>query len=376
MIYLDYQATTPLAPEAFEAMVPLLRDQYGNPHSTHRAGRQAAAQVELARDRILAAMALPAGRLVFTSGATEALNIAIAGVARGARGSRRRIVTLATEHAAVRDTVLALAAEGFEPILLPVQRDGLVDLDIARAAITVDTALVTVMLVNNEIGVIQPIDALCDLAHHVGAPFLCDAVQGFGRVALPQRADAIAISAHKIHGPKGVGALWLRDGLELAPLIHGGGQEGGLRSGTLSPALCAGFGVAADMMRRNHDSDAAHIESLWCAALDVFDGWITNGSPDRRYHGNLNIRRDGIDGARLLSDCRDIAFSLGSACASGSGRPSHVLQAIGLSDKEVRGSVRIGFGRYTSIDELGDAAKAITQAAALQSHVANGAHES
>ncbi|AUW58515.1 aminotransferase [Sphingobium sp. SCG-1] len=376
MIYLDYQATTPLAPEAFEAMVPLLRDHYGNPHSTHRAGRQAAAQVELARDRILSAMALPEGRLIFTSGATEALNIAITGFARNAPADRRRIVTLATEHAAVRDTVLALEADGYEPVLLPVQRDGLVDLDIARAAINPETALVIAMLVNNEIGVIQPVDALCDLAHAAGAVFLCDAVQGFGRVPLPENADAIAISAHKVHGPKGVGALWLRDGLTLPPLIHGGGQEGGLRSGTLSPALCAGFGVAADLMRQNREADVAHVEKLWKAALDLFHGWTINGSTDNRYHGNLNIRRDGIDGARLLSDCRNIAFSLGSACASGSGRPSHVLHGLGLSDKEARGSVRIGFGRYTSAAELEDAARAITQAAAHQTTVAQGAHGS
>ncbi|MDX3908555.1 MAG: cysteine desulfurase family protein [Sphingobium sp.] len=375
MIYLDYQATTPLAPEAFEAMVPLLRDHFGNPHSTHRAGRQAAAQVELARDRIGAAMGLPPGQIIFTSGATEALNIAISGMAQGAPPGRRRIVTLATEHAAVRDTVLALEGRGFEPVLLPVRRDGLVDLDIARLAITPDTALVTAMLVNNEIGVIQPVDALCHLARAAGARFLCDAVQGFGRAALPQEADAVAISAHKIHGPKGVGALWLRNGLTLPPLLHGGGQEGGLRSGTLSPALCAGFGVAADLMQRRREADAHHVEELWQKALKLFEGWAVNGSLEQRYRGNVSLRRDGVDGARLLSDCRDIAFSLGSACASGSGRPSHVLQAIGLSDKEARGSVRIGFGRYTSVGELEDAAGAITQAAERQLHVANGAHE-
>lgn len=374
MIYLDYQATTPLAPEAFEAMVPLLRDHFGNPHSTHRAGRQAAAQVELARDRILAAMAMPPGKLVFTSGATEAINISLIGLLRSAPPNRRRIVTLATEHAAVRDTVLAM--EGYERVLLPVGPDGLVDLATARAAITADTALVTAMLVNNEIGVIQPVDALCDLAHEAGAAFLCDAVQGFGRVPLPRQADAIAISAHKIHGPKGVGALWLREGIDIPPLLYGGGQEGGLRSGTLSPALCAGFGMAANLMERLKDSDTQHMEALWQTALRLFDQWMINGSMDVRYHGNLNIRREGIDGARLLSDCRDIAFSLGSACASGSGRPSHVLQAIGLSDKEARGSLRIGFGRYTTADELEDAAKAITQAAEHQLSVANGAHGS
>jgi cysteine desulfurase len=368
MIYLDYQATTPLAPEAYEAMVPLLRDQFANPHSAHRPGRAAAAAVEVARDRVAAALGMNGGRLVFTSGATEALNIAIVGAARAGRAQgRTKIVTIATEHAAVRDTILALAEEGFETVLLSVDREGLVDLGTARAAIDGQTALVAVMLVNNEIGVIQPITALADMAQAQGALFLCDAVQGFGRIALPQQADMIALSAHKVHGPKGIGALWLRDDLTLSPLIHGGGQEGGLRSGTLSPALCAGFGVAAQLLASRHAEDATHLEQLWTLARTLFADWTINGSIDARYHGNLNLRREGLDGARLLSECRTIAFSLGSACASGSGRPSHVLQAMALSDRQARGSVRIGFGRYTTLAELEDAARMINEAAAGQS---------
>lgn len=365
-VYLDYQATTPLAPEAFDAMVPMLRDQFGNPHSAHRIGRQAAAVVEVARADILAALELPGGRLVFTSGATEALNIAIFGAARAAAPGRRRVVTVATEHAAVRDTVEALAREGFEPVLLPVGADGLLDMDAARTMIDANTALVAVMLVNNEIGVIQPVAQVADLAHAAGAAFLCDAVQGFGRVPLPASVDMLAVSAHKVHGPKGIGGLWLRDGFSIPPLIHGGGQEGGLRSGTLSPALCAGFGAAARLLRARHEQDAAHVETLWQAAMHLFDGWIVNGSMDQRYHGNLNLRRPGLDGARLMSECRNVSFSLGSACASGSGRPSHVLKAIGLSEKEARGSIRVGFGRYTTIEELERAAKAINEAADRQ----------
>jgi cysteine desulfurase len=364
--YLDYQATTPLAPEAFEAMVPLLRDQFGNPHSAHRMGRQAAAVVEVARDAVSAALGLPGGRLIFTSGATEALNIAIAGAARLAGPDRRKIVTIATEHAAVRDTVEAMAHHGYEAVLLPVGPDGLVDLERARREIDTRTALVAAMLVNNEIGVIQPVEALAALARDAGALFLCDAVQGFGRVTIPANADMIAISAHKVHGPKGIGGLWLRDGLDLPPLIHGGGQEGGLRSGTLSPALCAGFGAAARLLDSHMQSDAAHVDMLWNAALALFPGWIVNGSMTQRYHGNLNIRRAGLNGARLLSDCRDVSFSLGSACASGSGRPSHVLQALGLSQKEAGGSVRIGFGRYTTLEELERAAEAINRVAGQQ----------
>ncbi len=359
MIYLDYQATTPLAPEAFEAMVPLLRDQFANPHSAHRLGRAAAAQVEVARDEV--AKLMPAGgRTIFTSGATEALNIAIQGAPPG------DIVTIATEHAAVLDTIETLKWTGRHITVLPVDHQGLVDLDAARQAIQPGVALVIAMLVNNEIGVIQPIEIISNMARSADALFLCDAVQGYGRLPIPQGCDMVAVSAHKIHGPKGIGALWLRDGVKPAPLIHGGGQEGGLRSGTLSPALCAGFGVAARLMRERADADHAHVEALWQQATSLFADWTLNGSANQRYHGNLNIRRDGIDGARLLSHCRNVAFSLGSACASGYGRPSHVLRALGLTDAEARGSVRIGFGRYTTPAELEDAAKALNEAATAQ----------
>ena len=359
MIYLDYQATTPLAPEAFDAMLPLLRDQFANPHSAHRLGRAAAAQVELAREEV-ARLLPPGGRTIFTSGATEALNIAIQGAPPG------RIVTIVTEHAAVLDTVEAMGRAGRPITLLPVGPGGLVDLSVAAEAIGPGTALVAAMLVNNEIGVIQPVDALAGLAHRAGALFLCDAVQGYGRLPVPAAADMVAISAHKIHGPKGVGALWLRDGVKPAPLLHGGGQEGGLRSGTLSPALCAGFGMAARLMRERREQDRAHVEGLARLARTLFADWTLNGSADARYPGNLNLRRDGVDGARLLSDCRNIAFSLGSACASGSGRPSHVLRALGLTDAQARGSVRIGFGRYTTPDELESGARALNEAAVAQ----------
>jgi cysteine desulfurase len=355
MIYLDYQATTPLAPEALDAMLPWLRDQHANPHSAHGPGRAARAAVEVARGQVAAL--LPAGGTVsFTSGATEALNWAIKGVGGP-------IVTIATEHAAVLDTAEAVDEVG----VLPVGRDGLVDMDVARAAIRPGVELVAAMLVNNEIGVIQPIAKLGDLAHRAGALFLCDAVQGYGRVAIPEGCDLIALSAHKIHGPKGIGALWVRDGIALAPLLHGGGQEVAGRSGTLSPALCAGFGAAAALMATRRDADAAHVERLSAVAQATLGAdWIVNGSVEQRYHGNLNIRRDGLDVARLMSDLRDIAFSAGSACASGSGRPSHVLEAIGLSDAQARNSVRIGFGRYTTEEELVTALKRIDAAARAQ----------
>ena len=351
MIYLDYQATTPLAPEAFAAMLPWLKDQHANPHSPHRPGRAAKAAVEVARAEV-AKLLPPGGRVTFTSGATEALNWAI-------KGTMGPVTTLATEHAAVLDTVAAEAARGREATVLPVGRDGL----IAPAAI--EGGLVAAMLVNNEIGVIQPVADIAARAHEAGALMLCDAVQGYGRVAVPPECDLVAVSAHKIHGPKGIGALWVRDGVALAPLLHGGDQEGG-RSGTLSPALCAGFGAAARLMRERAEEDAAHVARLWDIALDRLAGWTINGSTEHRYRGNLNVRRDGLDVNRLMSDCRDIAFSAGSACASGSGRPSHVLKAIGLTDAEARNSIRLGWGRYTTEADLAQALGTIVAAADAQ----------
>ncbi|MEO5973104.1 MAG: aminotransferase class V-fold PLP-dependent enzyme, partial [Sphingomicrobium sp.] len=238
------------------------------------------------------------------------------------------------------------------------------------AALDDRVALVAAMLVNNEIGVIQPIDAIAEAARKVGAKMLCDAVQGLGRVPLPDGPDLVALSAHKIHGPKGIGALWMRDGAEPAALIHGGGQERGLRSGTLSPALCVGFGRAAALADERRTRDYDHLEHLWRAALDALGtGWTVNGSMEKRYRGNLNLRREGLDGARLIADLRDIAFSLGSACASGSGRPSHVLRALGLTAQQARSSIRLGFGRYTEEDELVAACRRIDAAADAQQGV-------
>jgi len=366
MIYLDYQATTPLAPEAREAMLPWL-DQYGNPHSPHRIGREAAAAIDIATAQVASALGDSAGKgsTVFTSGATEAANWALQGAPFGAR--RKKIVTVATEHACVLDTAAWLAQRGVELTVLPVQTNGLVDLDAAAAAIDDRTALVATMLVNNEIGVIQPITALAKLAHGVGALFFCDAVQGFGRAELPLGVcDLVAISAHKIHGPKGIGALWLRNGLDWPPLIHGGGQQQGLRSGTLSPMLCAGFGAAAVLAQARRDQDRLHINSLSDLADILFEDWALNGDRHHRYQGNRNLRRDGVDAGRLISEVREVAFAAGSACASGSGRPSHVLRALGLSDAQARGSIRLGFGRYTTQEELRTAARLINEAAARQ----------
>jgi cysteine desulfurase len=366
MIYLDYQATTPVAPEVAAAMRPWIEEKFANPHSPSKWGREAAAAIEVARGQVERALGLDGGRFAFTSGATEALNWALKGTFE--TSVRRKLVTVATEHAAVLDTAEWLEGKGVDVVRLQVGADGLIDLDMAEAVIDDKTAMVAVMLVNNEIGVIQPIAELARMAHEAGTLMLCDAVQGFGRLAIPEGPDLIAISGHKIHGPKGVGGLWMRTGAEPEPLLHGGGQEQGLRSGTLSPALCAGLGQAAQLAGERQEADAIHIEKLSELALATLgQGWIINGSATRRYHGNLNLRREGLDGARLISDMRNIAFSLGSACASGSGRPSHVLRAIGLNDRQARSSIRLGFGRYTGEEELASACRRINEAAHAQS---------
>ena len=371
MIYLDYQATTPVAPEVAAAMTPWIADKFANPHSPSRWGREAAAAIDVARERVEAAIALKRGALAFTGGATEALNWALKGTMERLGDDRNRIVTVATEHAAVLDTSEWLAGQGYDLTLLPVASDGLLDLELLRQSLDERVAIVAVMLVNNEIGVIQSVAEIAGLAHGVGALMLCDAVQGLGRVDIPEGPDLVAVSAHKIHGPKGIGALWMRERCEPAPLIHGGGQEQGLRSGTLSPALCVGFGAAAKLACEQSAADRDHVEALWAAARDALGpGWMVNGSIGERYRGNLNIRRNGLDGARLISDLRDIAFSLGAACASGSGRPSHVLRALGLSDREARSSVRLGFGRYTTEAELTDACRRIDAAARAQQDIA------
>ncbi|WP_108810233.1 aminotransferase class V-fold PLP-dependent enzyme [Sphingorhabdus sp. Alg231-15] len=364
-IYLDNQATTPLAPEVFDTMVPWLRDNFGNPHSAHLLGRKAAAAVEVARDQV-SGLLPDGGKLFFAGSATEAINLGFGAVHAQKAAGRNKIIVLDSEHAAVRDTASSFAEHGFTIERHPVGPDGLVSLEQLSDAIDDKTALVAAMLVNNEIGVIQPVEAIAGLAHDKGALMLCDVVQGYGRVIIPDSIDLAAISAHKIYGPKGIGALWVREGIDLPPMIHGGGQEKGIRSGTLSPALCAGFGRAAALCLERSDDDAAHIQALADKARSCFANWIFNGAMDQRYLGNLNIRRDGVDVARLMSDVRGVAFSAGSACASGSGRPSHVLAALGLESAQIKSSIRLGFGRYNSLEDIEIASQYINEAAEAQ----------
>jgi cysteine desulfurase len=300
------------------------------------------------------------GRVFFTSGATEALNWALASGAKLAPGG---FAGSAIEH---HGALQRLEDEG--ATLIPVGADDLVpppeQADLPERGVT------ALMLVNNEVGTIQPVAAYAEAVHARGGLLLCDAVQGYGRMAIPEGPDLIAISAHKLYGPKGIGALWVRDGLRLPPFTLGGGQEQGMRSGTVSPALVAGFGAAAKLARERLAEDNAHVSRLWDIATEILSGWTINGTVDRRYRGNLNVRRAGVNAVRLLSDVREVAFSLGSACGSGSGKTSHVLRAMGLGERETHASIRLGWGRYTTEDELRTALGLIDAAADRQASLA------
>lgn len=358
-IYLDYGATTPLDPAVDAAMRPWGVERFGNPHSPHRWGFEANAVVAVARGQVAGLLGCADDAVSFTSGATESVNWALKGVVTAPGQTRRRIVTLATEHSCVLATADYLASIGGAVTVVPVQRDGLVDLDALQAALGDDVALVSAMLVNNEIGVVQPARAIADLAHAAGALMHCDAAQGFGKLPCAVDdlgVDLLSLTAHKIYGPKGIGALYRRPGVTLTPLLHGGGQEDG-RSGTLPPALCIGLGEAARIAGARMAEDAAHAALLQARLLGALDpGYTVNGSMDARWPGNLNLSFDGVDGARLLPALRGIAVSSGSACASAGGRASHVLAALGLYAAAARSSLRLGWGRFTTVAEIDAAA--------------------
>ncbi|WBX83969.1 cysteine desulfurase family protein [Sphingosinicella microcystinivorans] len=368
-IYLDYQATTPADPAVVAAMQPFWTQKFGNPHSNHRYGWEAEAAVDVARGHIARVLNVQPETVVFTSGATEANNLALKGVM--ARADRRRLVTVSTEHSCVLETARFLESRGFDLTVLGVGSDGLVDLAALQAALGEDVALVSVMAVNNEIGVIQPLGRIAAAAHDADALFHCDAAQGFGKIPLDMDAlgiDLMSLSAHKIYGPKGIGALVVRSGLDLEPQMHGGGQEGdGLRSGTLAAPLAVGFGKAAEIAAARMDKDRAHAEALWGAFLAALHvPHAINGSTAQRWRGNINLRFEGLDGDRLIADLRRVSISSGAACASAKGRHSHVLEALGLSRVQAKASLRIGWGRFSTEDEVRAAAAMIGEAVLMQ----------
>ena len=357
-LYLDYGATTPLDPRVAAAMEPWGITGFGNPHSAHLWGYQARAAVELARDSVAAAIGAPPETIAFTSGATESVNWALKGLMTHPGNTRRRILTTATEHNCVLETARYLESLGAQLTVLPVRGDGLLDVEDLARAMGDDVALVSVMLVNNEIGVIQPIADIAAIARRHGAVMHCDAAQGFGKIAIDVDAmgiDLLSLTAHKIYGPKGVGALYRRPYTMLTPLLHGGGQEDG-RSGTLPTALIAGLGTAARLAVAQMAADAAHARMLADTLLGALSvPHVVHGSLDRRWPGNLNLGFPGVT-VPLLPHLPGLALSSGSACSAVTGRPSHVLTALGLSDTQARAALRLGFGRFTTATEMVKAA--------------------
>ena len=329
--------------------------------------------MDAARGDVAALAGIAAEEVFFTGGGTEANNWAIGGVMMAAGQGLRRIVTVATEHSAVLEPCRHLEALGAELVVLGVDAQGRVRLDEAAAAITPGTALVSVMLVNNETGVIQPIAEIAAMARAAGALLHCDAAQAAGKLAIDARAlgaDLMSLSAHKLYGPVGVGALWRRPGVELAPLMHGGGQEGG-RSGTLPVALIAGFGAAARAARARLTGDAARIAALAARLRARLPAHRLNGEAAARWPGILSLSFDVADGARLLSDVtRHVSLSSGAACAAARGRDSHVLAAMGLTPRAARATLRVGLGRGTTEAEVDFAADTIRAAVAAQTRAA------
>ena len=374
-IYLDNQATTACDPRVLAKMLPWFTEHYGNPHSAeHIMGRQAEDAVEAARAEVAALIGADVREIVFTSGATESNNIAIKGAARFAARAgdpRKRIITVATEHKCVLEAVRDLAEEGFEPIILPVQPDGLLAPDTLRAALVIPTLLVSVMAVNNETGVIQDIAALAALTHAAGAIFHTDAAQATGKIPLDvagMQLDLLSISGHKLYGPKGVGALYVRrrPRIRLAPLFSGGGQERGLRSGTLPAPLLIALGEACRLAGQDMAADAARIATLRDRLLAglraATPGLTLNGSWDHRIPGNLNLTFPAGTAAALMQAMPELCVSTGSACSSAAVEPSYVLRALGLSDEAAARTLRVGIGRFTSAAEI-DAACALFAAA-------------
>jgi cysteine desulfurase len=358
-VYLDHHATTPLDPRVLDAMLPYFKEQFGNPHSAqHAYGWSADEAVERARTEIAALIGALPDEIVFTSGATEANNLAIRGVAATA-GARRHVVTCKTEHPCVLETCRALRADGFEVTEFAVAPDGLIDRDQLGRALRSDTALVSIMTANHEIGVLQPIAEIARLCHGRGIVLHTDAAQAAGRVPLDaaaQGVDLMSLSAHKLYGPKGIGALYVRRGVRLAPVFAGGGQERGLRPGTLPTPLCVGFGQACVLARQELPDEAARVRVL----RDRLDQGLRAALPDIRLNGaaaprlpnNLNLSLPGVDAEDLLAELPELALATGAACASATQEPSPVLRALGLSDEAIAGSIRIGLGRTTTAEQI------------------------
>jgi cysteine desulfurase len=368
-IYLDYQATTPTDKRVVDAMLPYFTEKFGNPHSrSHAFGWEAEEAVEQARQEIASVIGAHPKEIILTSGATESNNLAIKGLAKFYKDKRNHIITLVTEHKCVLDACRHIEQEGLDVTYLPVEANGLVDLNKLEAAMSDKTLLVSIMAVNNEIGVIQPLKEIGTLCKKYGAFFHTDAAQAFGKIKLDvndMQIDLLSISAHKIYGPKGVGALYVRrkPRIRIDPIINGGGQERGMRSGTLPTPLIVGFGKAASLALQEMEEDNQRIAYLSKRFYDQITSNISdvflNGDPLKRYPGNLNLSFSYIEGESMLMAIKDLAVSSGSACTSASLEPSYVLRALGVEEELAHTSIRFGIGRFTTEAEIDYAAQVV-----------------
>ena len=372
-IYLDYQATTPLDPRVGAAMRPYLEERFGNPHSEHIYGWETAEAVDDAASNVGQLIGAASGEIVFTSGATEANNLAIQGIARSERCRGKHVVTTAIEHKSVLNTALSLRKSGFTVKVVPVNRNGCVDLAAFKAALRDDTALASVMMANNEVGTVQPIAEIGLMCRELGIAFHTDAAQAVGKLPIDVtelNIDLLSLSGHKVYGPKGIGALYVSRHCPtpLEPLIVGGAQQHGLRAGTVPPFLCAGLGEACRIARAEREHDQIHSATLrdtfWSIVSSRVPNAVINGDLNRRLPGSLNVMFPGNDADSLLGSLQDkVAASTGSACNAGLIEPSYVLLALGLTLEETNSSIRFGFGRFTSVNDVERAATLIADKA-------------
>ncbi|AAU03946.1 IscS subfamily cysteine desulfurase [Rickettsia typhi] len=361
-IYMDYQSTTPIDPRVMEAMLPYFTTKFGNPHSrSHSFGWEAENAVENARSMIAKLIGADSKEIIFTSGATESNNLVIKGIAKFYGNKKNHIITLVSEHKCVLNACRYLEQEGIKITYLPIKPNGIIDLEILKNAITDQTLLVSVMAVNNEIGVIQPLREIGKICRERSVFFHSDIAQGFGKIPInvnEYNIDLASISGHKIYGPKGIGALYIRKKprVRVTPLINGGGQERGMRSGTLPTPLIVGFGIAAEISYNEMEKDAQHVNYLFDRFLNNIYSRIPevylNGDKDQRYKGNLNLSFAGVEGESIILAIKDLAVSSGSACTSASLEPSYVLRSIGISEELAHTSIRFGIGRFTTEQEI------------------------
>lgn len=372
-VYLDYNATTPVDPEVFAAMVPFLREEYGNPSSSHWLGQKAKKAVEKARQQVANLLECNPDEVVFTSGGSESDNFAIRGVAamRRESGKGDQLITCVVEHPAVLNTCRHLEGQGFKTTYLPVDRYGMVDPDDVRRAVTGRTALITIMHANNEVGTIQPLEAIAEIARERGIPFHTDAAQSVGKVETyvdELGVDLLTVAGHKLYAPKGVGALYIRRGTRVEPLIYGAGHEGGRRAGTENVAGVVGLGKACELAARELTSDARRLavlrDRLYQRLLaDVgSDKLVLNGHPEKRLPNTLNVSFLGVEGAALLARVPDIAASTGSACHADHKEASPVLSAMRITPDAAMGAVRLSLGRFTTEAEVDCAAELLVKA--------------